>query len=719
MMKIFITTLFLICFASFGMAQTDLSDIPTNKAAGTDSIFAWEINKLVTFMQDSVVYVYSVDDSADARITYALTQAKTISGNWVNTANPWALNELISTVIAEGENATLLDGTNWRVLYVNGSGDVTELALGADGTYLKSNGASAAPTFDTPAGSGDMLKADMRDSVYAYLADSIGVSVQADLGNTHDTSGELDALYEGELDNSAGLAAALSDETGTGVVVFATSPTLVTPALGTPSALVLTNATGIVDAGIVDNTIQEPALNVSNSPTDNYVLSYNQAGTNFTWAVDATGGAPATADISDVSVTQTELAELETIGSTSISADDWTAVAAMSGINTGDATNNVTDNGSGTDNEILIYTGDGVAEGDPDLTFDGDTLTAKVYKVGSGGIVSVGNITIGNGATSAGVLTIQEDTDDGTNNATFTVPTLAADTDYILPPDDGDNTEVLQTDGSGTLTWVANSGGAPATADISDVSVTQTELAELEAIGATTISAAQWTGLGAATTAGIALWDDAAASNQRTTLGLVIGTDVQADLGDTHDTSAELDALYEGELTNSAGLLAALSDETGTGVAVFGTAPTFTTSITIGSAGISEAELEILDGATITTAELNVLVPDTLTWNWGVMDTVITGDLVGWKVPYAITVVKVSAYTDANTTTFNLEERAAATPNVAGTDMFGSDMIAVSTALDSTSFTNAGFAKDTWMCPTISATGDVARFGVTVRYIKQ
>jgi len=96
-----------------------------------------------------------------------------------------------------------------------------------------------------------------------------------------------------------------------------------------------------------------------------------------------------------------------------------------------------------------------------------------------------------------------------------------------------------------------------------------------------------------------------------------IGVSVQADLGDTHDTSSELDALYEAELTNSAGLLAALSDETGTGVAVFGTAPTFTTSITIGSAGISEAELEIIDGATITTAQLNALpaiLDDTTAW---------------------------------------------------------------------------------------------------------
>jgi hypothetical protein len=43
---------------------------------------------------------------------------------------------------------------------------------------------------------------------------------------------------------SAQLAGVLSDETGTGAAVFATSPTFVTPALGTPSSGVATNLTG-------------------------------------------------------------------------------------------------------------------------------------------------------------------------------------------------------------------------------------------------------------------------------------------------------------------------------------------------------------------------------------------------------------------------------------------------------------------------------------------
>ena len=44
---------------------------------------------------------------------------------------------------------------------------------------------------------------------------------------------------------SDNLAAAVTGETGTGALVFATSPTLVTPAIGTPSSGTLTNCTGL------------------------------------------------------------------------------------------------------------------------------------------------------------------------------------------------------------------------------------------------------------------------------------------------------------------------------------------------------------------------------------------------------------------------------------------------------------------------------------------
>jgi hypothetical protein len=50
--------------------------------------------------------------------------------------------------------------------------------------------------------------------------------------------------------SSANLAAAVTDETGTGALVFANSPTFVTPALGTPSSGTVTNLTGTASINI-------------------------------------------------------------------------------------------------------------------------------------------------------------------------------------------------------------------------------------------------------------------------------------------------------------------------------------------------------------------------------------------------------------------------------------------------------------------------------------
>ena len=93
------------------------------------------------------------------------------------------------------------NGTNW-----------VRLAKGTAGQVLEMNSGATAPEWDTPLGGGDALKADGLDQFAATT--------------------------------SAELAGVISDETGSGLLVFGTSPTLVTPALGTPSAVVLTNASG-------------------------------------------------------------------------------------------------------------------------------------------------------------------------------------------------------------------------------------------------------------------------------------------------------------------------------------------------------------------------------------------------------------------------------------------------------------------------------------------
>jgi hypothetical protein len=70
--------------------------------------------------------------------------------------------------------------------------------------------------------------------------------------------------------SSANLATALTGKTGTGVAVFSASPKLVTPDLGTPSAAILTNATGLPLAGLTTQgayTIVANATGSSAVPT--------------------------------------------------------------------------------------------------------------------------------------------------------------------------------------------------------------------------------------------------------------------------------------------------------------------------------------------------------------------------------------------------------------------------------------------------------------------
>jgi hypothetical protein len=69
---------------------------------------------------------------------------------------------------------------NWKVFYSNGSGAVTELALGASGKVLQSNGTSAAPTWETAGGgSGDVVgPASSVDNSIAIFDGATGKLVQ-------------------------------------------------------------------------------------------------------------------------------------------------------------------------------------------------------------------------------------------------------------------------------------------------------------------------------------------------------------------------------------------------------------------------------------------------------------------------------------------------------------------------------------------------------------
>ena len=118
--------------------------------------------------------------------------------------------------------AKMAAGTAGNLITYDASGNPAVVATGTAGQVLTSNGAGAAPTMQTLSGGGNALTSN--------------------------------PLSQFAATTSAQLAGVISDETGSGALVFGNSPTLVTPNLGTPSAATLTNATGLPLAGITGST---------------------------------------------------------------------------------------------------------------------------------------------------------------------------------------------------------------------------------------------------------------------------------------------------------------------------------------------------------------------------------------------------------------------------------------------------------------------------------
>lgn len=155
-----------------------------------------------------------------------------------------------ATSIANGAIAIakLANGTAGNLITWDASGVIAAVATGSAGEVLTSNGAGAAPTFQ-PVGGGDAL-----------------------------TSNPLSQFAN---TTSAQLAGIMTDETGTGALVFATSCTLVTPVLGVASATTINKITITAPASGATLTIDDGfTLHVSGNATISGTHTGASSGTN-------------------------------------------------------------------------------------------------------------------------------------------------------------------------------------------------------------------------------------------------------------------------------------------------------------------------------------------------------------------------------------------------------------------------------------------------------
>ena len=190
------------------------------------------------------------------------------SANW-DTAYGWgdhSVEGYLTTAVTSATAGTgmSVSSSTGAVTFTNTAPDQTVSLTGAgttsiSGTYptftITSND-SATGTVTSVSGTGTVQGLSLSGTVTSSGNLTLGGSLSAvDLtsqitgtlpvanGGTGITSlGTGVATFLG-TPSSANLASAVTDETGTGSLVFATSPTLVTPALGTPSSGTLTNCT--------------------------------------------------------------------------------------------------------------------------------------------------------------------------------------------------------------------------------------------------------------------------------------------------------------------------------------------------------------------------------------------------------------------------------------------------------------------------------------------
>jgi hypothetical protein len=196
--------------SSFDGAYSSLSGVPSTFTPASHTHAGSQINSGTVYVFADIFDVTGVKANDLVVVTGDRAYIATGPSSFVN---------LVAEPIAHSHSATAIT-TGILPVARGGTGTGT---IGTPGQIPQVNAGGTALEFITPSGGGNAQTAN--------------------------------PLSQFAATTSAQLAGVISDETGTGALVFANSPTLVTPAIGTPASGTLTNCTGLPTAGILDAAV--------------------------------------------------------------------------------------------------------------------------------------------------------------------------------------------------------------------------------------------------------------------------------------------------------------------------------------------------------------------------------------------------------------------------------------------------------------------------------
>ena len=281
--------------------------------------------KRFTILIAMIVFAYSLQGQNDAKYVYHFSGGLTIGGVYKGAKNV-KIDSLINDAgvlkfysggaevpVSGSVDTTNLSvridsmlnktGTAWRVLYRNTSGVITELALGADGTYLKSNGATSAPTFSSIAGGGDVTKVGtpVNNQVGVWTGDGTleGASSLTYDGSNLQLTGDIGATgtritkgWYTDLQVTNAIAGAVTGNAGTvtGFTPASGSLTLSGADAVTITTTAETNVT-LPTTGTLATTAQlDEKLNISDTIPANTLITMNADTGSVAWAIGGGNG---------------------------------------------------------------------------------------------------------------------------------------------------------------------------------------------------------------------------------------------------------------------------------------------------------------------------------------------------------------------------------------------------------------------------------------------